>query len=33
MLGIGKITVDINVGGVTKKASGFLLGPLVLGLK
>ncbi|MCD6473554.1 MAG: hypothetical protein J7K47_01415 [Thermoplasmata archaeon] len=33
MLGIGKITVDINVGGTTKKASGFLLGPLVLGLK
>ena len=33
MLGIGKITVDINVGGVTKEVSGFLLGPLVLGLK
>ena len=33
MLGIGKITVDINVGGATAKASGFLLGPLVLGLK
>ena len=33
VLGIGKIKVDVNVGGVTKEASGFLLGPLILGLK
>ncbi len=33
MLGIGKITVNVNVAGATTKASGFLLGPLVLGLK
>jgi len=33
VLGIGKITVNINAGGATAKASGFLLGPMILGLK
>ncbi len=32
-IGIGKITVTANAGGVTAKATGFLLGPMVLGLK
>ena len=32
-LGIGPVTVNINAGGVSKTASGLLLGPLVLGLK
>jgi len=32
-IGIGKITVNANIGGATVKASGLLLGPLVLGLK
>ncbi len=32
-IGIGKVTVTATAGGATAKASGFLLGPLVLGLK
>ena len=32
-IGIGKVTITATAGGATTKASGFLLGPLVLGLK
>ena len=32
-IGIGKIKVTANIGGTTATASGFLLGPLVIGLK
>ncbi|MCD6513251.1 MAG: exo-alpha-sialidase [Thermoplasmata archaeon] len=33
MLGIGPVTVTINAGGASATAKGFLLGPLLLGLK
>lgn len=33
ILGIGPVTVTVNAGGTTATAKGFLLGPLVLGLK
>ena len=32
-IGIGKVTVEVSVGGVTKTGSGFLLGPFLLGFK
>ncbi len=33
VIGFGKVTVTVKVGSVTKTASGFLLGPLAIGLK
>ena len=33
LIGFGKVTVTVKVGSVTKTASGFLLGPLAIGLK
>ncbi|MCD6299107.1 MAG: hypothetical protein J7L93_00680 [Thermoplasmata archaeon] len=33
IFGVGKTTASVNVGGATEKISGFVLGPLVLGVK